>query len=242
MTTKKLGIMVLAMLVVSAFSAVVVASAPAANLLAEWLVGAGNPIAVGESLAVATEGFILLSDKKTFFGNSAVLCLGIADGFLLADGEGEITAILNSAGTSVSGLPGTALLGTGAGSDCVTENLCLEGTSASPIEVWPEELPWKTLLVLTEGGAYLLIVFGTKYEILCLEVFDLNAEDLCTFSEASVEVANDVNGDAEVVGGSTAEPLGECSLGGASSAENTADELALMALLGGELLAVSSEP
>jgi hypothetical protein len=241
---KKIRLLMFAVFAVSALGAVLAASAFAETTLeAKWLVGATG-VNITEALATETSGEILLEDTKAgpFGEKAAVLCSAILDGIVGPNGADLVELVLNLKNEEIVTL-GLALLGTGAGSDCVTVALCLEGTVESPIEVWPENLPWRSLLFLMEGatGKILDTVFGAAYELLCLTVLG-NAEDLCE-GDASFEILNDPEtGDAEVPAGALGEPLATCTLGGAGSGVNETDVLAFILLAGStELLAVSSE-
>jgi hypothetical protein len=211
---KKLQILVLALLAVSALSAVIVTSASAeTTLLALWLVG-GNTF-VGE-LLVETEGEILLEDTK--FG-IAVVCSGILDGFVNGtNGEDLITEVLNLAGEKtgvpLSGLP---IL-------CTTEKGCMNETD---IEVWPLNLPWETLLellVLTGGveDFYDLILKGTGglagYEVLCLVLLTVTSES-CESPEGSGGEVKNVAGGVEAAEEEFL-PLANCTTGGTEVGAN----------------------
>jgi hypothetical protein len=240
---KKLQIVLLALFAVVALSAVVVASASAEEtLLAEWLVGIGNPVA--ELLSAETAGQLTLEDTKTLAGAAAVLCSAILDGSVGPNGEDEVTEVLNLKKEKVE-LGVLALLGTGAGSDCVTVKICSEGTATSPIEVWPEGLPWHTTLFLMAEGKFLDLVTGSNaggkfgYTLLCL-VAGLNTEDTCESADSEYEVINDADtGDASVPAGQTITGA-TCTMSGAATGVQIIDELTPILLLNLELLTVSS--
>jgi hypothetical protein len=237
---KKSQIVLLALLVVSAFSAVFAVTASAEiTLLAEWLLS-GVGIAAGVEQATETAGSILLEDTGAP-GAAAVLCTAILDGFLLANGLDLVTKILNLALEEIGELGGLALVGI---TDCVSVKTC---ENASDIEVWPHLLPWHTLLFLAEDGKFLDSVSkedGTQfgYELLCL-VLGINVEDLCWTTRSAFEVLNDADtGDASVPAGAEGLPFAECNLGGLGTGRNVADELTPITIPGSELLlTVSSE-
>jgi hypothetical protein len=251
---RRLHLLLLAVFAVSAFGAVLVASASAEEtLLAEWLVGTGN--AITENLESETKGTLLLEDTKTLLGAAAVECKGVLAGTVGPDGEDAVTAVLNAAGKA-TGEPlvvGSGLIGNGAssgvGSECKTETLCSAGTSASPIEVWPLGLPWSTLLFLMEPSKeilnliYSLGAAGTEvgYELLCL-VGGLNIVDECTALDFEILVINNATtGNAETPGGTKAGPNATCTQSGEATGVNETVGSSLITLVNKELLSVSSE-
>ena len=232
---KKVQVVTLAMLALFAFSAVLASSASAEEtLLAEWLVG-GNAI-VGKTLATETTGLILLEDSGV---PAAALCSGILVGTIGPNGTDEITEVLNLAKEKISStLSGLAL--TSANGDCSNESGC-----GTPIEVYPEGLPWKTqLFLMVTTGKILDLIFGTTgsgYTVKCTEL-GIKIEDTCTAPDTELEVLNDpVTGDAETPESAIAEPFANCTIGGNGKGINEADELATITLVNGELLTVSSE-
>jgi len=236
---KKLQVVVLALLGVLAVSAMAATAAFAE--LAEWL---ANGIAAAGQASKITGELLLEDNKAPIVGKAAVLCNGIILGTVEANGADKATEILNLKEEKITELGGALpLLGEGAGSDCVTETSCAEGSSSSPIEVWPIGLPWTTELV-KEGGKWFDLTSSAKevgYELLCL-ILGINTEDKCTYAaneKASVEIINDANGDAEIPAGAIAAPLALCSQSGEASGVNQADELANILLENGELLSVS---
>jgi hypothetical protein len=207
------------------------------TLLAEWLAN-GSVIAV--ALSTETTSEFLLEDQATLTGKAAILCKGIFVGTVGPNGEDSVTKLLNLAKEEVAALGGLALLGTGAGSDCVTVSGCAEGTAASPIEVWPKNLPWSTLLFLMEIGAFADLVKSMAFELLCL-VLAVNAEDTCEASDIEFTIINDpLSGDASIPAQSGL-PLANCTQGGNEKGVIATDAAAAIGLTGGELLTVSSE-
>ena len=226
---KKVQVVTLALLALFAFSAVLASSASAeVTLLAEWLVG-GSPI-VGKTLATETTGSILLEDSGV---PAATICSGILDGTVGPNGTDEITMVLNLKSEEVK-LGGLAL--SSAKGDCTNESGC-----NIPIEVFPENLPWKTQLFLMENGKILDLIVSSGYAVKCTEL-GIKIEDTCTIADTELEVLNDpVTGDAETPANAIAEPLANCSIGGNGKGINETVELATIALVNGELLTVSSE-
>jgi hypothetical protein len=250
---RRLHLLLLAVFAVSAFGAVLVASASAEEtLLAEWLVGAKE---VTSTLKTEIKGTLLLEDTKTLLGAAAVECTATVEGTVGLDGENEAIAILNAAGTA-TGTPlvvGSGLIGNGAasgvGSECKTETLCSAGTSASPIEVWPLGLPWSTLLFLMEPSKeilnliYSLGAAGSEvgYELLCL-IGSINTVDECKAPDFEVPVINNgTTGNAETPAGTKATPNAKCSQSGEATGVNETVTAAVIKLTGStEILSASS--
>lgn len=240
---------VFSLLALFAFGALFAATASAEEtLLALWL---WNNAEVLELLSTTTTGGITLEDTNAIAGLAgAVLCTATADGSVGANGEDETTEILNAANLAIGDLPsGRPLLGTGAasgeGSECKRVAGCVEGTAASPIEVWVHGLPWHTTLFLdATTGLFLVLITGTGeigYEILCLDIFGANHEDLCSApnNDFEFEVVNDPE-DVAIPEGAQTEPAANCTTGGAGTGLNFADALTFILPLEG-LLSVSSE-
>jgi streptogrisin C len=205
------------------------------TLSAEWL---ANGSAIVAALASETSIEFLLEDNKTAAGKFAVLCNGILSGTVGPGGEALVEKLLNLAKEEIV-LLGLALLGTGAGSDCVTVSGCAEGTAASPIEVWAEKLSWPGLLFKMENGTIAELLEGAAFQILCL-VFGITAEDLCEASALEFTALNDpVTGDAEIPAGQAGLPFGTCTMGGAETGVLETDAIAPISLTSGELLTVS---
>jgi hypothetical protein len=227
---RKIQLLGLALFAVFAFSAVLAGMASAeVTLLAEWL---RNGAAITANLASVTTGEITLEDNKVpIAGKVAVLCSGILDGTVGANGADEITKALNLSGEEL----GAAL--TGLELVCSNVTKCEAGTT---IQVWAEKLPWKTLLFLMENGEILDLVEGSAYEVQCL-VLGITASDLCEAADTEFKVVNNASGAAEVPSGETALPLATCTQGGAESGVNTTDVGAPITLVEGGTLSVSSE-
>jgi streptogrisin C len=205
------------------------------TLSAEWL---ANGSAIATALASETSIEFLLEDNKTLVGKAAVLCNGILSGTVGPGAEALIEKLLNLAKEEIV-LLGLALLGTGAGSDCVTVSGCAEGTATSPIEVWAEKLSWPALLFKMENGTIAELLEGAGFVILCL-VAGISAEDLCEASAAEFTALNDpITGDAEIPAGQAGLPFGTCTMGGAETGVIETDAIASITLTSGELLTVS---
>jgi hypothetical protein len=231
---RKFQTVLFAMLAVSALGAIIASSAfGETTLLAEWL---ANGAEITANLATTSTGSLLLEDTETIAGKAAVLCEGIFIGTVGANGKDETTEVQNLAKEKIGVLGGLAL-------KCVAETGCAAATEASPIEVWPVGLPWKTELFLMENGTFLDLVSATEvgYELLCL-VLGINAEDKCTGTDGEVEIVNDADtGDAAIPALAEVTPKFKCTQsGGKETGVNVADELTPLLLVSGELLTVSS--
>jgi hypothetical protein len=217
MQMRKFQTVLLALVAMVALGAMFASAASAeTTLAAEWLIG-GAKITTAQSSE--TTGEILLEDSKA---GAAVVCSGILDGTVGPAAADQITKVLNLKGEEISSTPlsGLALLGTGSGApDCRSEATCAEGSASSPIEVWPENLPWTTELVLMENGEFLDRILKSGYDLLCL-ILGINTSDLCEAAETTLPVVNNAGGFAETPGGKTAEPLATCSVGGEGSGVN----------------------
>jgi hypothetical protein len=149
------------MFAVLAFSAFFAASALAAEtLLAEWLLEA-LPIV---SDLVETEGELLLENLAN---GGAVLCSGILDGFVEANGFDLVTEVLTLGPT-----PRKVVLG-GEGVKCLGEGNCVAEEDA---EAWPEKLPWLTELILFEAEFHNL-VYNPAWFVLCLAIVILTVQE-----------------------------------------------------------------
>lgn len=220
----------LALVAVFAFSAMLAVTASAeTTLVALWLV---NGATVEANLASHTTGEILLEDTKV---GAAVVCSGILVGTVGAEGKDEITEVQNLAKETITQeLVGLALL-------CETEKGCEKATEASPIEVWPESLPWPTLLFLMEKTGteeFLNLVEKAAYDLLCL-ILGVMAEDLCSAADTTFPIVNSPL--AETPTEQTGTPLATCTVGGAESGVNETVGAALITLVAGGELTVSSE-
>jgi hypothetical protein len=227
---KRIQIIGLALVAVFAFSAMLAVSASAeTTLLVEWLAKGAE---VTTNMATETKGKILLEDSKVpLIGKVAVECEGILDGTVGANGADSITKLLTTGGVEIGELTGTGL-------KCEKETAC-EAASASPVEVWPLNLPWATLAFLMENGTFLDLILGSTYHVKCL-VLGINAEDECTAAETSLPLENGATF-VLTASGSTAEPLASCTQGGANSGVNTTIGESKITLNSGEALQVVSE-
>jgi hypothetical protein len=197
---KKFQVILLALTVVSALSAVLASSASAeATLLAEWLIKG-----VGVTTLTSTEakGSLKLADNTI---GVEVECTGIFDGSVGASGEDETTEVLTTGGVLVTlNAPLTT---------CKSIKGC---EPSKPIELAPNEtLPWHTLMYLDETtGLFLDTIFQSAgFEITCT-VSLIKDTDTCSMTKETGEVKN-ATGGAEGVG--MVEPAANCSLGGSGA-------------------------
>jgi hypothetical protein len=221
---KKIQIIGMALVAMFAFSALLASTASAEpTLLAEWLLN-GNPI-LELTLSEAT-GTILLTDTSN---GSDVLCSGIFDGSVGANGEDEITEVLSLAKVVVT---------LAAPLVCESDAVCEKSTT--DVLVSPENLPWHTLLFLMESNnSFLDLVFLAGYTVECL-VLGLKITDECTTELAAGGVTN-VTGGVEGAEEPLA-PLGTCSVGGAGTGEVVPIKGNLTKATNGEPLTASSAP
>jgi hypothetical protein len=224
-----LGLAVVAML---AFGAILAAAASAeTTLTALWLAG-GNAIAA--ELAITLSGGVIAEDTKApIVGVAAVLCSITFSGSIKVGGAGEIERLFNLSVESISSTPLTGLA-----LACEAVEGCEAATMASPIEVWPKNLPWATLLFLTESGEFLYLIEKMGFESLCL-ILGINVEDSCESADSMFAVDNESG--AQIPAGVVALPLSNCTLGGAATGSIQTDELIPFKLTESGELTVSSE-
>jgi hypothetical protein len=208
-------------------------------LVGKWL---ADGLEITEALAVEIESEVEVADLSTSFGTASILCSYILDGTVGPSEKDEITEVLNLAKEKIGELGGLALLGTGAGSDCKTVSGCAEGTAASPIEMWPRNLPWSTQVELMVEGEpeFLDDIFKNSetlfpgWEILCL-VLGINTEDTCE-EPTNAKLENTVESDVLETFNLESQKV-TCTLGGAESGDQNGTGLVL--LTSGKALAVS---
>jgi hypothetical protein len=210
------------MVAVLLFSAFAAMSASAeTTLLAEWLIAGA---AITALTSVETSGSIEVVNK-TILGTVKILCEGSHDGSVGPNGEGEITEILQAGVSQGAVLVAPAI-------DCTGDAVC-----SGLVEVWAENLPWLTKLILMENGTILNELFegtpaGTKpaYDLFCANV---SISNLCEGSASTLME----NGATDVIGkfilGSE---IATCTTGTGERAGE-----GLTATLNGTVLAVSSE-
>ncbi|MGA9285475.1 MAG: hypothetical protein WBV85_08530 [Solirubrobacteraceae bacterium] len=243
---RKYSIAIVSFIAVLAFCAVGVSAAVAEitidTLLAEWLV---NGVAVATNLNVKTEGELLLEDTKTPLGAADVLCSGILDGTVGANGADTVTALL-TLGKVATGTPLT-----GESITCTSQKFCGEEALA-----WAVNLPWTSLLELVEeleGGVLVGSPFfadlltgnggtGVGYYLQC-KTLGVTIDDECIAAQGASEATNIAAGVtgtfSEAFTTLVGDKLGICSLSKEESAivEGTGTETLET---GAEVLSVSS--
>ncbi len=198
---------------------------------AYWL-EEGNAITV----LTSTMALGLLSLTNLALGSEVTVhCEGELVGSVGAEGEGEITAIINSTKKEVS----KSLTGEFADCEVTSIGLC---TNASLAEVWPVELPWHLHLLLMEPGPEFLDILLAEtgkipgYEVKCsgpLGAFSNKCEGQ-TSSLVENTAGVTVNDIFSKVVGTESSP---CELG-----EGSVEGEGLVELLNGSTLSVSPEP
>jgi hypothetical protein len=193
-----------ALLVAVTLGAVIVIPASAAEtLLAEWLI---NGAAITSLTSTSIESRVLLEDEKVpIAGKVAVVCEGVLDGSVGANGEGEITEILTLSGFAINS--GNPL-------SCEKETACEEAGKVVPIG-----LPWHGLLILEETGIFKSVIQQSTagVEITC-KVFGISETDTCTATGNSGPKSTNGTSDA-VMSAEAVTPKGNCSLGGTGSSK-----------------------
>jgi hypothetical protein len=227
---KILGVMIVA---VFAVSLAVAAMASAVEfLLAEWLL---NNVGVTTAVLTDSEGdLVLISLNGLGLGVPVeILCEGILDGFVEANGADLITELLTLAGGAI---PLTAL--TEPALVCTNIRNCTE-----PL-VWAINLPWETLLELMvdEGVNFFVdLLIKAGYYVECMS---LKINETCEAAETATQVTNEANGTVDATFSEAFQilaglKLGNCSLGGAETSE--VNGLGIILDSGGGTLAASSE-
>jgi len=227
---RKFQIIALALFAVFALSSTVVATASAETTkTAEWLV---KETAITSALAIEATGELTLEDSKTIAGAASVLCSGTLDGTVGPGAADLIELVLNLAKEEIGGL-------TGLGLQCIAVQGCEAASAESPIEVYVANLPWHTTLFEMANGEILDLIVGATYQLLCL-VLKLHVEDECGGATEDTEfpVLNDPENAAIPIGVKSSPGL-HCTMGGAGSGFQFADELIFINLVSGELLSVS---
>jgi len=208
------------------FSALMVTSAAfAAFQTAKWL---SNGIIVAASVPVETTGGLTFHNLEN---GGEVLCEGIFDGTVGANGTGTITEVLNAAKVKIAELDETG--GTG-GIKCTSLKICEAGDA----EAWPNGLPFNTVLDLeTVAGTLINLIVNAGYTILCL-VLGIDILELCTAAPNSLSGGQVVNLTTDVEAVGAISPQGDCN-GHSEIGEIVADTGNLTFLTGGQTLAAS---
>jgi hypothetical protein len=215
-----LGLVFFAVLSLGAVNAASAYAEEEAN--AEWLSN-GAPIAAA---AAATVNMELLITELFEMKNFSVLCSIRLDGTVGPKFEDLISEMLNLSGELIRELVGNGIL-------CEVREGC-EGTVDS--ELWPELLPWETLLTLMADGTFLDHVH-VAFEFTCLFMTVL-ATDLCE-GLTSARMVNVVGGVEPVFSAGVGTELLECTSGGPNSGTIATEGTPLITLNGGQALTVS---
>ena len=193
------------------------------TLLAEWLIG-GNPVMT--LTPVETSGEALLATLVLGVEVVKLLCSGISDGSVGANGEGEVTEVLSLTHVLIGKeLAGTAL-------SCEVEVSAAKecGTVGELAEIWIDNLPAHGLLELMETtGQFLGLALGSPgIHVLCPG----GKENLCEGPSSAIltNVTGGVQGESNFT---TSESVA-CTVG-TGDAEGTA----LTTATGGGTLTVS---
>jgi hypothetical protein len=167
----------------------------------------GMDIETGVQLLVEIIGLLLLTDLGV--ASEGVHCEGSFDGWVGANGEDEITEVLNTLHELVAGLePGQDLLLC----EADPNGPCMSGME---IDVETVGLPWMTLLELV-GGLYMDDITSLStaklvgYMVTCLTLLG-ETLDTCTTELASAEIMNEPE---TTLGLFNEENEGNCSVGG----------------------------
>lgn len=223
-------------LLLALFAISLTAVASASALEALWLKN-GESIATAQ--AVETEGELELGNSKSVVGEVAVLCSGAFAGTAGPNAADEITAVLNLAKEEIV-LGGKELV-------CTNVKNC-----PSPL-VWPEHLPWLTVLELmgTETSPLFLDLFFAGpnglpgWTVDCSEPLIGLVEETCE-GETSADLENDV-AENDVLGSFNRAELEAEGLQATCKGEKTGfidstnDGPGLTFLVGGGTLAVSED-
>jgi hypothetical protein len=223
---KKHHILGLAFLAIFAFSAVLAATASAeTTLLAEWEIKAAPVMTL---TSVKTTGTITLINLLVGVKVAEIFCEGAFVGSVGANGEGEVTEVLDKAGNKI----GMELVGTSLSCESLLGNSSFGCNAAELAEVWTDNLPWHSLLFLMEDGTFLNQLQGSPgYHVLCVTT---KVENLCvgeTFTKMTNE-PTDVRGEFE----ESTLPEASCNKIGKGMLIGSG----LVETLNGETLAVSS--
>jgi hypothetical protein len=173
------------------------------TLLAEWLFDGTGFVGL---LSTVIEGKLLIGDdamNAKLSANCEVIVVGNVTG---GDGVDSTKEVLTLEGVLVT--EEKPLLGA-APDDCDKDSAS-ECIDDQELEVFPLNLPWKTLAFLMEAGGFLDAAFGVKWEIRCLHVFfGTLDEDTCEWPLVDFELLSLALGNMELMG--LGLPLGACS-------------------------------
>jgi hypothetical protein len=185
-----LGAVLFAVLALSAITA-----SGASALESVWLVDGVKPT---EALATVTEGLFFIEIQNELKQFVVLLhCGGLFNGTIATGGNAkldEVTKIFNAEGTEIGELAGGK-----PGIDCTVVNtVALSCDNAAKLaELWPDNLPWPSVIVLVGGGFDDNDEGGKNpgFDLLCLDSMGFVHENLCEgpiFALLENTVENDV--------------------------------------------------
>ena len=147
---RKFYVLALALLAVFAVGAVA-ASGAFAEETAIWLV---SGLLTAEKVPVDIEGLLTIDVLSSLLGLLfEVHCIGSFDGTVGPDAEDEIILVLDSLGNDIGAL---GALGTGLDCEVVSAPVFC-GNTLKLAELWPDNLPWATLLELLNNAFVVLV-------------------------------------------------------------------------------------
>jgi hypothetical protein len=193
-------------------TAIMAASASAeTTLLAEWL---DTGVPVNTLTSVENIWSVIFGDTKL---GLRMRCSVTEDGSVGSNGEYEVTEwLVNGVAVSLS----KRLVCTG-----------LEGCEA-PAEIAPEDLPWHSLMYLTEAGDFVGIQQSSSFYSAKCKVLGISTEEECSPTLGTFRMENGASG---VIPTGEVTPLGSCSVGGAGSGQQIFQTGSLTKALSGTL-------
>jgi hypothetical protein len=195
------------------------------TLLAEWLIRA-EPVTTLTS--VRSTWTITLINLLIGVKVAEIDCVGVFDGTVGPSGEAEITEVLDTLGNKV----GLELVGISLNCESLLGNSTFGCNVNELAEVWVKNLPWHSLLILWESGAFLEQLQGSPgYHVICVIT---GSENLCV-GETSRTMTNEAN-DVHWIFEEITLPEAACNKVGKGMWVGEG----LMETLNGETLAVSS--
>ncbi len=215
-----LGLALFAVFALSAIAAMVAYAEEEKN--AEWLSN-GAAIAVAAAATVNME--VVLTELVGGLG-FGVLCSVRLDGTVGPGAADLITEMLNLSGEAIGELTGTGII-------CTPREGCEAGTDAA---MWPELLPWETLLTLMANGSFLDHIHIMLW-FKCL-VLNVDATDLCE-GVISGEMLNVAGGVEPMFSAAAGTEKLDCTTGGVGSGTLETESTPLITLNGGQTLTVS---
>jgi hypothetical protein len=143
---RKLFVLGLAVLSVSVFGAVTASGASAETV---WLVGGAL---TGVQVPADIEGLLTIDILSILGLVLEIHCVGIFDGWVGPDAEDEITKVLKLVGGLSVEVGALGAEGTGVDCEVLFDLASVCNNAAKLIELWPDNLPWGTLIELMAAG------------------------------------------------------------------------------------------